>query len=60
MRIRIIFKNGKEYIFNNVNHFGIRGKHENMLRIDMDDDKAAFINFSEVLACIEEDENDEP
>lgn len=60
MRIRIIFKNGKEYVLDNVNHFGIRGKNENMLRIDMDNDKTAFINFSEIMACIEEDEDEEP
>lgn len=60
MRVRIICKNGKEYIFNNATDFGIKGIKENILRLDMDDGKTAFLNFSEILSCIEEDENDEP
>jgi len=60
VRIRIIFKNEKDLVFVGVKHFGVNGDSENILRLDMDDGKTAFINFSEVLACIEEDENDEP
>ena len=56
MKITVFFKNGTVRDFEDVANYGIKGKCDNILRIDIKDGRVHFINFSEVSACIEDKE----
>ena len=58
MKLSVFFKTIPVMNFDNVSDFGIKGKNENILRINLEDGSAHFINFSEVIACIESREDD--
>lgn len=54
VKLKVIFKsNGREWDIDRVKTFAMVGNRERVLRIDMEDGKAHFINFSEVLACLQ-------
>ena len=38
--------------------FGIKGKNESILRINIEDGRTHFINFSDVIACVERREEE--
>ncbi len=59
MKLSMYFKSAPMMQFDNVKHFGLTGHNENVLRIDLKDDRTYFINFSEVVACVEEKEESE-
>ena len=58
MKLSVIFKTIPAMNFDNVADFGIKGKNENLLRINIEDGKTHFINFSDVIACIERREEE--
>lgn len=53
MKLSVIFKTIPSMNFDNVSDFGIKGKNENILRINTEDGRTHFINFSDVIACVE-------
>lgn len=53
MKLSVFFKTIPVMNFDNVSDFGIQGKAENILRIEIEDGRTHFINFSDVIACVE-------
>lgn len=58
MKLSVIFKTIPAMNFDNVSDFGIKGKNENILRINIEDGRTHFINFSDVIACVERGEEE--
>jgi hypothetical protein len=59
MKLKVIFKGGTIIKINDATSFAVNGDTENILRVDTADGRAHFINFHEVLACLEVKEETE-
>lgn len=59
MKLKVIFKGETVVEIDDVKNFGIKGDAEGVLRVDTNSGKTHFINFHEVLACLEVKEETE-
>jgi hypothetical protein len=53
MKLKVIFKNDTSIEIDNADNFAIKGHAECILRVDTTDGRVHFLNFNEILACLE-------
>ena len=58
MKLKVIFKNDTSIEIDNAKNFAIKGNTECILRVDTTDGGTHFLNFNEILACLEVKENE--
>ena len=59
MKLKVIFKGDTVIEIDDAKEFAVRGDTESILRVDTNSGKTHFINFHEVLACLEVKEETE-
>lgn len=59
MKLKVIFKGDTVIEIDDAKEVAVRGDTESILRVDTNSGKTHFINFHEVLACLEEKEETE-